>query len=106
MRSLRQCLLDADAVVLRVIAERWSLNPIGLKPRELVDRLEEAISTPARATLLLDDLPGAEREALRALLTAGARCPWRTSPALWLHPISGSGSPRTRAIVAHSHQPR
>src|SRR5512136_1763178 len=75
MRSLRQCLLDTDAVVLRIIAERWSLNPIGLKPRELVDRLEETISTPARVTVLLEDLPGAEREALRVLLTAGGTLP-------------------------------
>ncbi len=75
MRSLRQCLLDTDAAVLRIIAERWSLNPIGLKPRELVDRLEEAISTPARATPILDALPGAEREALRALLAAGGTLP-------------------------------
>jgi Helicase conserved C-terminal domain len=75
MRSLRQCLLDTDAVVLRIIAERWSLNSIGLKPRELVDRLEETISTPARATLILGDLPSAEREALRALLAAGGTLP-------------------------------
>jgi hypothetical protein len=75
MRSLRQCLLDTDAVVLRVIAERWSLDPIGLKPRELVDRLEETISDPARATPLLNDLPAAEREALRTLLAAGGTLP-------------------------------
>jgi len=75
MRSLRQCLLDTDAVVLRIIAERWSLNPIGLKPRDLVDRLEETISTPAHATLILGDLPNAEREALRALLAAGGTLP-------------------------------
>ncbi len=75
MRSLRQCLLDTDAVVLRIIAERWSLNPIGLKPRELVDRLADTISDPARATSILDDLPNAEREALRALLAAGGTLP-------------------------------
>jgi hypothetical protein len=75
MRSLRQCLLDTDVVVLRTIAERWSLNPIGLKPRELVDRLEETISAPARATAILGDLPNAEREALRALLAAGGTLP-------------------------------
>jgi hypothetical protein len=75
MRSLRQCLLDTDAVVLRIIAGRWSLNPIGLKPRELADRLEEAISTPARATFILGDLPNAEREALRVLLAAGGTLP-------------------------------
>jgi hypothetical protein len=75
MRSLRQCLLDTDVVVLRIIAERWSLNPIGLKPRELVDRLEETISAPARTTVILDDLPNAEREALRALLAAGGTLP-------------------------------
>jgi hypothetical protein len=75
MRSLRQCLLDTDAVVLRVIAERWSLNPIGLKPRDLVDRLAETISSPARAASILGDLPIAEREALRALLAAGGTLP-------------------------------
>jgi hypothetical protein len=75
MRSLRQCLLDTDAVVLRVIAERWSLDPLGLKPRDLVERLEETISAPARATAILAGLPGAEREALRALLTAGGTLP-------------------------------
>jgi hypothetical protein len=75
MRSLRQCLLDTDTVVLRIIAERWSLNPIGLKPRELVDRLEETIRAPAPAAALLKDLPGGERDALRALLTAGGTLP-------------------------------
>jgi hypothetical protein len=75
MRSLRQCLLDTDAVVLRIIAERWSLNPIGLKPRDLADRLEETISAPARATFILGDLPNAEREALRVLLAAGGTLP-------------------------------
>ena len=75
MRSLRQCLLDTDAVVLRVIAERWSLNSLGLKPRDLVERLEETISSPTQATVILEDLPGAEREALRALLTAGGTLP-------------------------------
>jgi hypothetical protein len=71
MRSLRQCLLDTDAVVLRIVAERWSIDPIGLKPRDLVERLEETISSPAQAAVILEDLPGGEREALRALLAAG-----------------------------------
>src|SRR5512136_473773 len=75
MRSLRQCLLDTDAVVLRVIAERWSLNPIGLKPRDLVERLEETISSPAQAASILEELPGAEQDALRALLAAGGTLP-------------------------------
>ena len=75
MRSLRQCLLDTDAVVLRIIAARWSLNPIGLKPRDLADHLEHAIGDPARATIILDDLPNAEREALRAVLAAGGTLP-------------------------------
>ena len=75
MRSLRQCLLDTDTVVLRIIAERWSLDPIGLKPRDLVDRLDETISAPAHATMILDDLPSGEREALRALLAAGGTLP-------------------------------
>jgi hypothetical protein len=56
MRSLRQCLLDTDAAVLRVIAERWSIDPIGLKPRELVDRLEETISTLEIGSALFLDI--------------------------------------------------
>jgi len=75
MRSLRQCLLDTDAVVLRIVAERWSIDPLGLKPRDLVERLEGTISSPAQAAAILEDLPGAEREALRALLSAGGTLP-------------------------------
>jgi hypothetical protein len=75
MRSLRQCLLDTDAVVLRVIAEQWSLTPVGLKPRDLADHLERTIGDPARAAPLLQALPAAEREALRALLSAGGTLP-------------------------------
>src|SRR5512135_1111865 len=75
MRSLRQCLLDTDAVVLRIVAERWSIDSIGLKPRDLVERLAETISSPAQAAVILEDLPDAEREALRALLAAGGTLP-------------------------------
>src|SRR5512139_660397 len=75
MRSLRQCLLDTDAVVLRIVAERWAIDPLGLKPRDLVERLAETISTPARATVIIADLPGAERDALRTLLSAGGTLP-------------------------------
>ncbi len=75
MRSLRQCLLDTDSAVLHVIAARWSVDAIGLKPRELAEKLEETIGTPARATAQIEALPAAEREALRALLTADGTLP-------------------------------
>ena len=75
MRSLRQCLLDTDSVMLRVIATRWSLDPIGLKPRDLVEKLEETIGAPARATAVIESLPDAERDALRVLLAAGGTLP-------------------------------
>jgi Helicase conserved C-terminal domain len=71
MRSLRQCLLDTEPALLRVIAARWSLDPTGLKPRELIAQLETAIGDPARAAPMLDRLAPAEREALRSLLVAG-----------------------------------
>jgi len=75
MRSLRQCLLDTDPVILRVIAARWSLDLTGVKPRDLAEQLETTIGTPARATGVIGDLPLPEQDALRALLTAGGTLP-------------------------------
>ena len=75
MRSLRQCLLDTDPVILRVIAARWSLDLTGVKPRDLAEQLETTIGTPARATVVIGDLPLPEQDALRALLTAGGTLP-------------------------------
>ena len=75
MRTLRQCLLDTEPALLRVIAARWSLDPTGLKPRELIAQLETAIGDPTRAAPMLDRLAPAEREALRSLLTAGGTLP-------------------------------
>lgn len=75
MRSLRQCLLDTDPVVLRVIATRWSIDLTGVKPRDLVEQIETTIGTPARAAVVIDDLPQSEQDALRALLAAGGTLP-------------------------------
>jgi hypothetical protein len=75
MRSLRQCLLDTDPVVLRVIATRWSIDLIGAKPRELAEQIETTIGTPARAAALIGDLPQPEQDALRSLLAASGRLP-------------------------------
>ena len=75
MRTLRQCLLDTDLVLLRVIASRWSVDPTGLKPRELMAQVEHAIGDPARSSKMLDVLTQAERDALRALLSAGGTLP-------------------------------
>ncbi len=75
MRSLRQCLLDTDPVVLRVIATRWSIDLTGVKPRDLAEQIETTIGTPARAAVVIDDLPQSEQDALRALLAAGGTLP-------------------------------
>lgn len=75
MRSLRQCLLDTDAVVLRVIATHWAIDPAGLKPRDLITQLEGAIGDPTRSSQQLDQLTAAEREALRAVLSSGGVLP-------------------------------
>lgn len=75
MRTLRQCLLDVDPVLLRVIASRWSIDPAGLKPRDLMTQLESALGDPARASQRLDQLAAPERDALRALLSAGGALP-------------------------------
>jgi hypothetical protein len=54
MRTLRQCLLDTETVLLRVIAARWSIDPTSLKPRDLIAQLETAISDPARVASRLN----------------------------------------------------
>ncbi len=75
MRTLRQCLLDTDPVLLRVIAGRWSIDPTGLKPRDLIAQLERAIGDPTRSSRMLAVLTPAERDALSALLSAGGTLP-------------------------------
>lgn len=75
MRTLRQCLLDTDVALLRVIAARWSIDIAGLKPRELIAQLESTIGDPARSSVMLDQLTPAERDGLRVLLAAGGTLP-------------------------------
>ena len=75
MRTLRQCLLDTDAALLRVIAARWSIEALGLKSRELAAQLESALGDPARSSKMLDGLSTAERDALRSLLSAAGTLP-------------------------------
>jgi hypothetical protein len=75
MRTLRQCLLDVDPVLLRVIAARWSIDTTGLKPRDLIAQLENAIGDPARSGPVLDQLSATEREGLRVVLAAGGVLP-------------------------------
>ncbi len=75
MRSLRQCLLDVDPTLLRLIAARWSIDATGLKPRDLIAQLETALGDPTRSSQRLEQLSAPERDALRALLTAGGTLP-------------------------------
>ncbi len=75
MRTLRQCLLDTDAALLRVIASRWSIDATGLKPRDLVARVESELSQPARASKMIEVLSPAERDAFRSLLAADGTLP-------------------------------
>ncbi|MBI5567954.1 MAG: helicase-associated domain-containing protein [Chloroflexi bacterium] len=75
MRTLRQCLLDVDPTLLRVIASRWSIDPTGLKPRDLIAQLETALDDPTRSSQRLEQLAAPERDALRALLSAGGTLP-------------------------------
>ncbi|HZY44623.1 MAG TPA: helicase-associated domain-containing protein [Anaerolineae bacterium] len=75
MRTLRQCLLDTDAALLRVIASRWSIDATGLKPRDLVARVESELSQPARASKMMEVLSPAERDAFRSLLAAAGTLP-------------------------------
>ena len=75
MRTLRQCLLDVDPALLHVIASRWSIDATGLKPRDLMAQLETTLGDPTRSSQRLDQLTPPERDALRALLSAGGTLP-------------------------------
>jgi hypothetical protein len=75
MRTLRQCLLDTDAVLLRVVATRWLIDATGLKPRDLSAQLGRVLGDPTRSSKMIEALSTAERDALRALLMADGTLP-------------------------------
>ncbi len=83
MRSLHQCLLDADPARLRAIARFWDLDLPSGRQRDAAAQLAEAMTAPETITSAWDALPDDQRRALQALLAAGGRMPLRVFGREW-----------------------
>jgi hypothetical protein len=83
MRTLHQCLLDADVVRLRAIARFWGVELTAHRRREVAAQLAEAMAQPEAVTDAWDVLPDDQRRALEALLAAGGRMPLRVFARRW-----------------------
>jgi hypothetical protein len=83
MRTLQQCLLDTDAVRLRVIARFWDVEPTASRRRDIAIQLAEAMAAPEAVAAAWDALPGDQRRALEALLAAGGQMPLRVFVRQW-----------------------
>jgi len=98
MRSLRQCLLDADLSHLRVIARFWGVEPTPKRQRELALLLTQKM--PEREAVLRSwrALPEDQRTALESLLAAGGRAPRRVLARRWgdIHPVGPGRMERER----------
>jgi hypothetical protein len=75
MRTLRQCLFDCDLALLRVIAAQWGIELPTNRHDDAVDTLTVRLSDATMQTDLWSSLPGAERQALSAILSAGGALP-------------------------------
>jgi len=75
MRTLRQCLFDCDLALLRVIAVQWGMELPTNRHDDAVDTLTAHLSDATMQTDLWPSLPGAERQALTAILSAGGALP-------------------------------
>ncbi len=75
MRTLRQCLLDYDPVMLGVIGERWGLELVAGRQHEAAVQLAGHMASLEAQAELVATLTPAEREALKVLLAAGGRLP-------------------------------
>lgn len=75
MRTLRQCLFDCDLALLRVIAEYWGVELSTNRHDDAVNALTGRMSDPAAQRELWASLPGAERQALAAILGADGVLP-------------------------------
>lgn len=83
MRSLHQCLLDADLTRLRVIARFWDMDLTTGRRRDAAAQLAEAMAAPEAITDAWDALPAGQRRAMESLLAAGGRIPLRVFAREW-----------------------
>ncbi|RLC74939.1 MAG: hypothetical protein DRJ03_05690 [Chloroflexi bacterium] len=83
MRSLHQCLLDANLTRLRAIARFWDLDLTTGRQRDAATQLAEAMAAPEAIAYAWDTLPDDQRRALKALLAAGGRMALRVFSREW-----------------------
>jgi hypothetical protein len=121
MRTLRQCLLDADLLRLRVIARFWDVELTAGRRLDVAAQLAEAMAVSETVTAAWDALPEDQRQALDALLAAGGPMPlkvfareWGEIRAMgpgrmererpWREPISPLEGLWYRGFVAHAFE--
>lgn len=75
VRTLKQCLLDYDLVMLRAIAERWEIELAASRPHDAAVELAKRMTAPSAQTALAALLAPAEREALNVVLAEGGQMP-------------------------------
>jgi len=83
MRTLRQCLLDLEAVHLRYIERYWDLDLTSKRQPDIAAELAKAMPEEDTIHETWESLPKNERQALDALLTVGGRMPFRIFARKW-----------------------
>jgi hypothetical protein len=83
MRTLHQCLLDADIVRLRAIAHFWDVELEASRQRDVAAELAAAMSVPEAVAAARDALTDEQRRALEALLASGGRMPLKVLTRDW-----------------------
>ncbi len=75
MRTLRQCLLDCDLTLLRVIAEQWGIELVANRHHDAAVELAAHMTAHQMDAELMPVLTPAEHAALCALLAADGQMP-------------------------------
>lgn len=75
MQTLRQCLLDCDLALLRVIAEQWGIELSTNRHHDVAAELAARMAAPDAQMYLAAALTPDEREALSALLASDGQMP-------------------------------
>jgi hypothetical protein len=83
MRTLQQCLLDADLIRLRAIARFWDVELTASRQRDIALQLAEAMAAPQAVAAAWEALPDDQRQALEALLAADGRMPFKVFVREW-----------------------
>jgi hypothetical protein len=83
MRTLQQCLLDADLIRLRVIAHFWDVELTASRQRDVALQLAQAMTASEAIAAAWGALPDDHRRALEALLAAGGQMPLKVFTREW-----------------------